>query len=91
MTGVPPFAAAGLVTLDNWQDPPFNRWGFQHVRELIPTANIARGSGRPWELRRAERDLDELELRVVAEPCGCPNSSRRPTPTASSYCTGGGW
>jgi CubicO group peptidase (beta-lactamase class C family) len=64
MTGVPPFAAAGLVTLDNWQDPPFNRWGFQHVRELIPTANIARGSERPWELRRAERDLDELELQV---------------------------
>lgn len=25
----------------NWQDPPFNKWGFQHVRELIPTQRIA--------------------------------------------------
>ena len=33
MTGAPPFAEAGLVTLGNWQDPPFNRWGFQHIRE----------------------------------------------------------
>jgi CubicO group peptidase (beta-lactamase class C family) len=64
MTGVPPFPAAGLVSLENWQDPPFNRWGFQHVRELIPTANISRGLGKVWELRRAERDLDDLEVRV---------------------------
>jgi CubicO group peptidase (beta-lactamase class C family) len=64
MAGVPPFAAASLVTLENWQDPPFNRWGFQHVRELIPTANIARSAERPWELRRSERDLDEIELQI---------------------------
>jgi CubicO group peptidase (beta-lactamase class C family) len=72
MTGVPPFAAAGLVTLDNWQDPPFNRWGFQHVRELIPTANISRGPDRPWTLRRAERDLDELELQIGRRPLRLP-------------------
>jgi hypothetical protein len=24
-----------LVTLANWQDPMFNRWAFQHVRELV--------------------------------------------------------
>jgi len=64
MAGVPPFTPTGLVTLENWQDPPFNRWGFQHVRELIPTANISRGLGRPWELRRSETDLDDLELSV---------------------------
>ena len=44
MTGVPPFPADKLVDLGNWQDPPFSRWGFQHVRELIPTAqHLARG------------------------------------------------
>jgi CubicO group peptidase (beta-lactamase class C family) len=64
MVGVPPFPADGLVTLANWQDPPYNRWGFQHVRELIPTANISRGPDRPWPLRRAERDLDGFELRI---------------------------
>ena len=64
MTGVPPFPADKLVNLGNWQDPPFSRWGFQHVRELIPTANISRGVGKPWNLPRAERDLDGLPLQV---------------------------
>src|SRR5436853_4539149 len=64
MTGVPPFPSDGQVTLANWQDPPYNRWGFQHVRELIPTANISRGLGKPWVLQRAERDLDGLALSI---------------------------
>ncbi|MHB1595275.1 MAG: serine hydrolase domain-containing protein [Streptosporangiaceae bacterium] len=59
MAGAPPFAADGQVTLGNWQDPPFNRWAFQHVRELIPTARIARG-GRPRRLPPDERDISGL-------------------------------
>ena len=55
MDGTPP-APDALVTLANWQDPPFNRWGFQHVRELIPTARIDRAR-RPRALPRDERDL----------------------------------
>jgi CubicO group peptidase (beta-lactamase class C family) len=54
------------VTLANWQDPPFNRWGFQHVRDLIPTARIRRGEGAAWRLPREERDL--LGARVRAAP-----------------------
>src|SRR5215469_5464008 len=58
MTGAPPFPPAERVTLANWQEPPFNRWAFQHVRELIPTARIARASaGQPRPLPRAERDV----------------------------------
>ncbi|HKA95563.1 MAG TPA: serine hydrolase [Streptosporangiaceae bacterium] len=57
MAGPPPFPPGSRVTLANWQDPPFNRWAFQHVRELIPTARIPRGDGPAWPLRRAERDL----------------------------------
>lgn len=57
MDGPPPFGADRLVTLADWQDPPGNRWAFQHVRELIPTARIRRGPGPVWELPRAERDL----------------------------------
>ncbi len=63
MTGPPPFAAERLVTLANWQDPPFNRWSFQHVRELIPTARIARGDRPPSALPRAERDLGGISFR----------------------------
>ncbi|HCU96518.1 MAG TPA: hypothetical protein DHU96_28880 [Actinobacteria bacterium] len=51
------------ATLANWQDPPFNRWAFQHVRELIPTARIARGAGPVWELERDERDVDGIVFR----------------------------
>src|SRR5580698_3210668 len=56
MAGVPPFPEQSLVTLANWQDPPFNRWAFQHVRELIPTARIARAAA-PAPLPRAGRDI----------------------------------
>lgn len=57
MTGPPPFPPEARVTLANWQDPPFNRWAFQHVRELIPTARISRGDGPARPLPRAERDV----------------------------------
>jgi CubicO group peptidase (beta-lactamase class C family) len=63
MAGAPPFAASSLVTLGNWQDPPFNRWAFQHIRELIPTARISRGDSSPHDLPRAERDLGGLAFR----------------------------
>ena len=62
MQGTPPPPADRLVTLANWQDPPFNRWAFQHVRDLVPTARIARGEGPVWRLPRAERDLDALRF-----------------------------
>ena len=29
------------ATLANWRTAPFNRWAFHHVRELIPSADIA--------------------------------------------------
>jgi CubicO group peptidase (beta-lactamase class C family) len=63
MSGVPPFPSQSLVTLANWQDPPFNRWAFQHIRELIPTARIPRGQGPVWPLPRAERDVLGLRFR----------------------------
>ena len=44
MSGFPP-PAESQATLANWQDPPYNRWSFQHVRELIPTQRISRGPG----------------------------------------------
>lgn len=63
MAGAPPFGSDRLVTLDHWQDPPGNRWAFQHVRELIPTARIRRGPDRARELPRADQDV--LSLPVV--------------------------
>ena len=35
MEGAPP-PVQQHVTLANWQEGPFNRWGFQHAGELSP-------------------------------------------------------
>jgi CubicO group peptidase (beta-lactamase class C family) len=51
-----------LVTLANWQDPPFNRWAYQHFRELVPTARVDRGTGPVTRLPRETRDLDGLRF-----------------------------
>lgn len=57
MSGPPPFGPDRQVTLERWQDPPWNRWAFQHVRELVPSARIRRGDGPRRELPRHERDV----------------------------------
>lgn len=46
------------VTTENWLDPPYNRWGFRYVPDLVRTAPISRGSGPVRELPRPEHDLD---------------------------------
>lgn len=61
MAGAPPFGPLAQVTLANWQDPPFSRWSFQHVRELIPTARIASAAGPA--LPRGEQDISGLVFR----------------------------
>ncbi len=69
MAGFPP-RPDSVVTLENWQQPPFNRWAFQHLRELIPTQRIARGT-RKKALARCENspDLDDIDVvRLGAGP-----------------------
>jgi CubicO group peptidase (beta-lactamase class C family) len=39
-----------LSTVANWQSPPFNRWAFWHVRELLPTQRVSCGTGAPRAL-----------------------------------------
>src|ERR1700735_5468124 len=56
MAGFPP-AVADRVTLANWQDPPFNRWAFRHMRELIPSHPIPAG-WRPALLPVADAGLE---------------------------------
>ena len=49
MTGFPP-ASDARVTLANWQDPPFNRRAFRHMREIIPSQPIPAGPASPVPL-----------------------------------------
>lgn len=45
------------VTLANWRSSPFNRWAFHHVRELIPSADIANDPAKIRPLARQAADL----------------------------------
>jgi CubicO group peptidase (beta-lactamase class C family) len=49
------------ATLANWRTAPHNRWAFHHVRELIPTADIAHDVRKVRELPRGNA---ALEIRV---------------------------
>jgi CubicO group peptidase (beta-lactamase class C family) len=40
-----PEAEGAPATVGNWQDPPFNRWSFWHVDEILPTYAVSRGGG----------------------------------------------
>ena len=71
-TTAPPIAGTPVppgseVTLANWQDPPYLRWGYLHVGDLIRTDTISRGNGPVTPLPRAERDLDSLAFTVHGE------------------------
>src|SRR5262249_58976880 len=61
MTGFPP-PAEGQVTLANWRTSPFNRWGFQHVREIVPSADIPHAPGHVWGLPSAPADLSTFSF-----------------------------
>lgn len=56
MSGFPP-APERQVTLANWRTPPFSRWAFQHVREILPTAEIAHDPRDVRDLPEAPVDL----------------------------------
>jgi CubicO group peptidase (beta-lactamase class C family) len=57
MRGSPPEVR---VPFADWDRPPWNRWSFQHVRELLPTAEVWRGSGAAQVLSSEPADLDDL-------------------------------
>ena len=60
MQGSPP---ALIPQRADWDRPPWNRWAFQNVREILPTAEVWRGRGAVRELPRADRDLDALMVK----------------------------
>jgi CubicO group peptidase (beta-lactamase class C family) len=65
MVGSPP-EPGQLVTTASWQEGPKNRWAFQHVGELVPSAVVSRGTGPVFPLVSAPRDLSAIPLERVA-------------------------
>ena len=61
MSAFPPPPDA-QVTLANWRQAPFNRWAFSHVREILPTADIAADPDDLWRLPPQTSDLDRISF-----------------------------
>ena len=68
MEGSPPALVPPKM---DWDRPPWNRWAFQHVREILPTAEVWRGHGPVRLLPRADVDLDSL---AVVGSAGAPST-----------------
>ncbi|MBC2887163.1 serine hydrolase [Ochrobactrum sp. CM-21-5] len=53
---------APVFPREEWDRAPWNRWTFQHVRSLLPTAQVWRGSGLATPLPANTRDIDDIEF-----------------------------
>jgi len=49
-----------ITTLTNWQDPPFDRWAFLHVDQVLPTVGVQRLGAPVQRFAAAERDILHL-------------------------------
>ncbi len=67
MAGFPP-APQGQVSLANWRTAPFNRWAFQHVRELVPSADIAHDPATVRALPTATMEAGRLRIPRAGGP-----------------------
>lgn len=59
MQGFPP-PPDKRVTATNWDYPPFNQWGFQNIRRILPTALISKGTGSASAFETRAEDLGAL-------------------------------
>lgn len=50
------------VTLANWRTAPFLKWAFQHVRELVPTADIPNAPDDVWQLATKLADFSAFSF-----------------------------
>ncbi len=48
------------VPRDEWDRAPWNRWSFQHIREILPTVEVWRGNGSVWQFQQNPTDLDSV-------------------------------
>jgi len=69
MTGFPP-SEQGQVTLANWRIAPFNQWAFQHVRELVPSADIPNIPEDVWVLPSIAADFSGFSFEHEGERFG---------------------
>ena len=50
------------LTLEAFQFGPVNRWTFSHMREVLPTINIGRDTGRFLPLEQSARSVSDFSV-----------------------------
>lgn len=55
---------APLVPREEWDRAPWNRWTFQNVRSMVPTAQVWRGPSQATDLPSAHQDIDHLRFEL---------------------------
>ncbi len=66
MTGFPPPPDKAITYADgSFRSFPQLRWSWSHVRQIVPTVNVWRGTGGASPLPRAEQDLDSLPVTTM--------------------------
>lgn len=59
---------APAIPRRDWDRAPWNRWTFQHVREMVPTAQVWRGKGPASPLPEAQQDIDDIAFLAEGVP-----------------------
>lgn len=62
-----PSAESDQVTLANWRTAPYSKWAFHHVREVIPSADIANSPADVWQLESEPKDVSSFSFRHGGE------------------------
>jgi CubicO group peptidase (beta-lactamase class C family) len=57
-----PSAESSQVTLANWRTAPYLKWAFQHVREIVPSADVPNAPGDVWKLKSEPKDFSSFRF-----------------------------
>ncbi len=60
----PTTPGAPIIPRLDWDRAPWNRWTFQHVREMVPTTQVWRGQGPASPLPENLQDIDAIGFEV---------------------------
>jgi CubicO group peptidase (beta-lactamase class C family) len=62
-----PSVEADQVTLANWRTAPYIKWAFHHVREIVPSADIANSPSDIWQLESEQKDWSSFSFQRGGE------------------------
>ncbi|MGB5707630.1 MAG: serine hydrolase, partial [Arenicellales bacterium] len=57
-----PVSPEHRIPRQEWDRAPWNRWSFQHVREILPTVEVWRGNKSAWKLPKRQVDISQIEF-----------------------------